>query len=57
MDGWIQYVTSKTFLLMFVDVPLMVLLTKVDKVCPYVEKDLKNVYMSNYLKEQVSIRV
>ncbi|XP_072562875.1 interferon-induced protein 44-like isoform X2 [Paramormyrops kingsleyae] len=35
------------------DVPVMVLLTNVDKVCPHVQKDLKNVYWSNYLKEQI----
>ncbi|XP_048851301.1 interferon-induced protein 44-like [Brienomyrus brachyistius] len=35
------------------DVPLMVLLTKVDKVCPHTGKDLKNVYWSDYLKVQI----
>ncbi|XP_048851274.1 interferon-induced protein 44-like isoform X3 [Brienomyrus brachyistius] len=35
------------------EVPLMVLLTKVDRVCPHTGKDLKNVYWSNYLKEQI----
>ncbi|XP_048851276.1 interferon-induced protein 44-like isoform X4 [Brienomyrus brachyistius] len=35
------------------EVPLMVLLTKVDKVCPHTGKDLKNVYWSNNLKEQI----
>uniref|UniRef100_A0A3B3R0J3 G domain-containing protein n=1 Tax=Paramormyrops kingsleyae TaxID=1676925 RepID=A0A3B3R0J3_9TELE len=35
------------------DVPLMVLLTMLDIVCPDVEKDLKNVYWSTYLKEKI----
>ncbi|XP_048851290.1 interferon-induced protein 44-like [Brienomyrus brachyistius] len=35
------------------EVPLMVLLTKVDKACPLVEKDLKNVYRSCYIKELI----
>ncbi|XP_048851284.1 interferon-induced protein 44-like isoform X2 [Brienomyrus brachyistius] len=37
----------------FNEVPLMVLLTKVDKACPLVEKDLKNVYRSGYIKELI----
>ncbi|XP_072562534.1 interferon-induced protein 44-like [Paramormyrops kingsleyae] len=35
------------------EVPLMVLLTKVDKACPHVEKDLKNVYRSCYIKDLI----
>ncbi|XP_048851298.1 interferon-induced protein 44-like [Brienomyrus brachyistius] len=35
------------------DVPLVVLLTKVDKACPHVEKDLKNVYRSYYIRDLI----
>ncbi|XP_072562537.1 interferon-induced protein 44-like [Paramormyrops kingsleyae] len=35
------------------DVPLMVLLTKVDKACPLVGEDLKNVYRSCYIKDLI----
>ncbi|XP_072562253.1 interferon-induced protein 44-like [Paramormyrops kingsleyae] len=35
------------------EVPLMVLLTKVDKACPLVEKDLRNVYRSCYIKDLI----
>nr|XP_023693741.1 interferon-induced protein 44-like [Paramormyrops kingsleyae] len=35
------------------DVPLMVLLTHVDEACPHVEKDLKNVYHSCYIKSLI----
>nr|XP_023649521.1 interferon-induced protein 44-like [Paramormyrops kingsleyae] len=35
------------------EVPLLVLLTQVDKACPHVEKDLKNVYRSCYIREQI----
>ncbi|XP_048855994.1 uncharacterized protein LOC125723419 [Brienomyrus brachyistius] len=35
------------------DVPLVVLLTKVDKACPSLEKDLRKVYRSRYIKELV----
>ncbi|XP_072562766.1 interferon-induced protein 44-like [Paramormyrops kingsleyae] len=35
------------------DVPLMVLLTHVDEACPHVEKDLKNVYRSCYIKSLI----
>nr|XP_023649519.1 interferon-induced protein 44-like [Paramormyrops kingsleyae] len=35
------------------DVPLVVLLTKVDKTCPILEKDLKKVYRSCYIKELI----
>uniref|UniRef100_A0A3B3R1A8 Interferon-induced protein 44-like n=1 Tax=Paramormyrops kingsleyae TaxID=1676925 RepID=A0A3B3R1A8_9TELE len=45
-----------TILLLFSDVPLVVLLTKVDKTCPILEKDLKKVYRSCYIKELVSFR-
>ncbi|XP_048851309.1 interferon-induced protein 44-like [Brienomyrus brachyistius] len=34
-------------------VPLVVLLTKVDKACPHVEKDLKNVYRSYYIRDLI----
>nr|XP_023649515.1 interferon-induced protein 44-like [Paramormyrops kingsleyae] len=37
----------------FQDVPLVVLLTKVDKACPHVEKDLKNMYHSCYIKDLI----
>uniref|UniRef100_A0A3B3QYE2 Interferon-induced protein 44-like n=1 Tax=Paramormyrops kingsleyae TaxID=1676925 RepID=A0A3B3QYE2_9TELE len=46
-------VTRKTFLLLFLDVPVMALLTKVDKVCPHVEKDLKNVYYKLHVSLQI----
>nr|XP_023695097.1 interferon-induced protein 44-like [Paramormyrops kingsleyae] len=46
-------ITCETFLLMFLDVPLLALLTQVDKACPHVEKDLKNVYRSCFIKEQI----
>uniref|UniRef100_A0A3B3R1Q2 G domain-containing protein n=1 Tax=Paramormyrops kingsleyae TaxID=1676925 RepID=A0A3B3R1Q2_9TELE len=45
---------SESFLLMCLDVPLMVLLTKVDKACPLVGEDLKNVYRSCYIKDLVT---
>uniref|UniRef100_A0A3B3QYX1 G domain-containing protein n=1 Tax=Paramormyrops kingsleyae TaxID=1676925 RepID=A0A3B3QYX1_9TELE len=44
---------SETFLLMFLEVPLLVLLTQVDKACPHVEKDLKNVYRSCYIRDLI----
>ncbi|XP_072562840.1 interferon-induced protein 44-like [Paramormyrops kingsleyae] len=37
----------------FTDVPLMVLLTHVDEACPHVDKDLKNVYRSCYIKDLI----
>uniref|UniRef100_A0A3B3R1T4 Uncharacterized protein n=1 Tax=Paramormyrops kingsleyae TaxID=1676925 RepID=A0A3B3R1T4_9TELE len=53
----IQYfiinVIRDTFLLMFLDVPLVVLLTKVDRACPLVEEDLENVYRSCYIRELI----
>ncbi|XP_072562857.1 interferon-induced protein 44-like isoform X2 [Paramormyrops kingsleyae] len=35
------------------DVPLLVLLTKVDRACPRVEEDLENVYRSCYIRELI----
>ncbi|XP_072562536.1 interferon-induced protein 44-like [Paramormyrops kingsleyae] len=35
------------------EVPLLVLLTQVDKACPHVEKDLKNMYRSCYIKDLI----
>ncbi|XP_023649522.1 interferon-induced protein 44-like [Paramormyrops kingsleyae] len=35
------------------NVPVMALLTKVDKVCPHVEKDLKNVYYSCHIRDLI----
>ncbi|XP_048851295.1 interferon-induced protein 44-like isoform X1 [Brienomyrus brachyistius] len=35
------------------DVPIMVLMTKVDKACAHVEKDLKNIYRSGYIKDMI----
>uniref|UniRef100_A0A3B3R1E6 Septin-type G domain-containing protein n=1 Tax=Paramormyrops kingsleyae TaxID=1676925 RepID=A0A3B3R1E6_9TELE len=35
------------------DVPLVALLTKVDKACPHVEKDLTKVYRSCYIKDLI----
>ncbi|XP_048851308.1 interferon-induced protein 44-like [Brienomyrus brachyistius] len=35
------------------EVPLLVLLTQVDKACPHVEKDLTKVYRSCYIKELI----
>ncbi|XP_072562779.1 interferon-induced protein 44-like isoform X2 [Paramormyrops kingsleyae] len=35
------------------DVPLVVLLTKVDKACPHVDKDLTKVYHSCYIKDLI----
>ncbi|XP_048853280.1 interferon-induced protein 44-like isoform X3 [Brienomyrus brachyistius] len=37
----------------FQDVPLLVLLTHVDRACPHVEKDLKKVYHSCYIKDMI----
>ncbi|XP_048850851.1 interferon-induced protein 44-like [Brienomyrus brachyistius] len=35
------------------DVPLLVLLTQVDKACPHVEKDIRDVYRSCFIKELI----
>ncbi|XP_042612059.1 interferon-induced protein 44-like isoform X2 [Cyprinus carpio] len=35
------------------DIPQMVLMTKVDEACPYVEKDLYKIYLSSYIKSKV----
>ncbi|XP_048856627.1 uncharacterized protein LOC125723837 isoform X1 [Brienomyrus brachyistius] len=37
----------------FQDVPLLVLLTHVDRACPHVEKELKKVYHSCYIKDMI----
>ncbi|XP_051550912.1 interferon-induced protein 44-like [Myxocyprinus asiaticus] len=34
-------------------IPQFVLMTKVDEVCPLVEKDLQNIYVSSYIKKKV----
>ncbi|XP_048851302.1 interferon-induced protein 44-like [Brienomyrus brachyistius] len=36
------------------DVPLLVLLTQVDKACPHVEKDIRDVYHSCYIQELIN---
>ncbi|XP_072562955.1 interferon-induced protein 44-like isoform X2 [Paramormyrops kingsleyae] len=38
----------------FHDVPLLVLLTQVDNACPHVERDLRNVYRSCFIKELIT---
>uniref|UniRef100_A0A3B3R0M1 Uncharacterized protein n=1 Tax=Paramormyrops kingsleyae TaxID=1676925 RepID=A0A3B3R0M1_9TELE len=45
---------SETHLLMVLDVPVLVLLTKVDNACPHVQRDLRNVYRSCIIKGLVT---
>lgn len=37
----------------FVDIPLLVLVTKIDKVCSDVDKDVEEVFFSNAVKKTV----
>lgn len=40
---------------LFLGIPQMVLLTKVDEACPDAGKDLQNIYLSAYIKTKVRI--